>query len=239
MLRQAHNRSMPVRQLSDMMRKRGLLDAAPEEACSVLRASFLAEEHRGYASGRRPRVTHVGRDRFALTELPSDAIAAAEASLASVVESTRKVVRERMKAFLSELPLPSLERVAHLYLEERGYADVRWVKRAGKSAYATAMAPWGLVLVGVRTGSVEVDRRGIGELRVGLRAKKIGAALFLAPQDLGDDAREELEKDGGPVQLIVGDAWVNDLIRAGIGAHEVAVRVPFLDTELLADLRRG
>ncbi len=107
------------------------------------------------------------------------------------------------------------------------------------SAYAQGAAPgtdevW---LIGVRSGPKPVDRRGIGELRAGVRAKSLAAGLLLSPVELSADASEELDRDGPLVQLLVGPAFVATLASVGVGVTAQAAPVLYLDPQFFAEIR--
>ncbi|MEM9491752.1 MAG: hypothetical protein AAGC55_21580, partial [Myxococcota bacterium] len=106
-----------------------------------------------------------------------------------------------------------------------------WIKQAQRSSYAVGEPPGGLgqVLIGVRSGNDPVDRRGIGELRVGVQAKGLSSGLLLAPQDLSDIAITELRRPGPSIAVVVGDALVAELARQGIGVLPARLQVPKFD----------
>ena len=95
-----------------------------------------------------------------------------------------------------------------------------------RSSYAVGEPPSGIgpVLIGVRAGSEPVDRRGIGELRVGVQAKDLVSGLLVAPEGLSDIARQELRRPGPSISLLVGDSFVSALVTSGIGV--MAGQVP-------------
>ena len=90
------------------------------------------------------------------------------------------------------------ERLIHAYLVAAGYREIEWVKRVGGISYASATAP-GIertVLISARSGDQPIDRRGIGELRVGVEAKNLVAGILFSPRELSEDAERELERAG-------------------------------------------
>src|SRR5690606_7768404 len=95
-----------------------------------------------------------------------------------------------LAARLAKASPSGFERIIHAYLVAAGYRDIDWVKRVGGISYATATAP-GIartVLLSARSGAEPIDRRGIGELRVGVEAKDLVAGILMTPGELSEDA---------------------------------------------------
>ena len=229
---------VPVKQLAQMMRKRHLIDGDPERIWRPLKAALLAEQQRRLASGLPARVAYRGRDLFAYRGSANAELEAAENGLELSAHRLRGATERTLAARLANLDLPVLEQVAHLYLSQLGWRDLEWIKRVGRTGYAVAQEPGGsqAVLVGVRAGNQEVDRRGVGELRAGVEAKELGRGLLLAPRELGDEALAELDRPGRPVSVLCGLPWAADLALAGVGVAVRALPVTYLDTELFERL---
>ncbi|ACY16657.1 HTH domain-containing protein [Haliangium ochraceum] len=227
-----------VKQLAQMMRKRDLLSGDPSAVWPHLKAALLADEQRYRDRGLRPRIVYRGRDLFALAPQPSSpALMEAESKLGQAVQDLSDATHQVLKERLSAMDLPTLEQVAHIYLLDRGWKNVQWIKRVQRSSYAEVEASDGLgtVLVGVRAGEAAVDRRGVGELRAGVTAKGFTSGLLLAPQELSDTAHAELARKGRSVTALVGDAFVRELMRRGIGVLRKSVPVTYLDDDFFAE----
>jgi restriction endonuclease Mrr len=221
-----------ARQIASMMRKRQLLSGDPETLWPHVKAALISDEHDRLAHGMRPRVVHHGRDQFALAEKPADAaLADAEDAMERASAAMAAATHAAVKARLGALDLAALERVVHVLLVRQGWQQIEWIKRVQRSAYAVAHAPDGVgtMLVGVRAGDQPVDRRGVGELRVGIQAKKLPGGLLVAPQPLSEMGRQELRRNGPSISLLVGDALVSMLIQSGIGVRTGHVPVSLVD----------
>jgi restriction endonuclease Mrr len=230
----AGNGSQPTRakQIALMMRKRQLLSGDPEQLWPHVKAALISDEQDRLARGMRPRVVYRGRDQFALAEGPIDpALADAEDAMERATAAMAAATHGAVQARLGALDLAALERVVHVLLVRQGWQQIEWIKRVQRSAYAVAQAPDGLgtMLVGVRAGDQPVDRRGVGELRVGIQAKKLPGGLLVAPQPLSEAGRQELRRNGPSISLLVGDALVSMLIQNGIGVRTGQVPVSLVD----------
>lgn len=228
---------MPVRQLASMLRKRSLIDAEPEQVWPALRAELLADERAHRALGLRPRVVHRGRDLFA----PGPSALAGselESQLAQSVLSIAATTLRGLTAWMAAASPGAFERLIHTYVVATGYRDVEWIKRIDGISYAQAIAP-GIdrpVLLSARSGSAPIDRRGVGELRVGVEAKGVPFGTLFAASGLSLEAERELERPGRSIYVVCGDALASALIGAGLGVHRTAVAVQLLDEQFLEDL---
>jgi hypothetical protein len=233
---------MQVKQLAQMMRKRRRLEGDPHEMWPLLKAALLTDEQQHRARGLRPRVVHRGRDLFGAAGGAVRAeLARAERALERAHLDMLAATHAALADQLSQLDLPALERLVQLYLEREGWGSVRWIKRSGRSGYALvepADIP-GPVLVGVRAGDVPVDRRGVGELRAGLDAKDLPRGLLIAPQELSEEARVELDRGGRPVTTLIGARMVRAMASSGIGVLSTSVPVQYLDVELFDAIAEG
>src|SRR6185503_1522779 len=226
---------VPVKQLAQMMRKRRLVDEEPDRMWRALKSALLADTQRRLGAGLPPRVVYRGRDLFAYRPSGNAELEAAEASLETAANRLRGATERALAARLADLALPALEQVAYLYLVQTGWRDIDWIKRVDRSGYAVAREPGDgqVVLVGVRAGNQEIDRRGVGELRAGITAKNLVRGVLLAPRELGTDARSELERQGPPVAVMAGLPWASALVHAGIAVSQRMLPVAYLDGELL------
>src|SRR3569623_708016 len=88
-------------------------------------------------------------------------------------------------------------------------------------------------------GGQQIDRRGIGERRVGGEAKDLVAGILFAPRELSPDAEQELERAGRSISVMCGDLLVAALIATGVGVVSAAAPVHYLDDQLLDELLAG
>lgn len=228
---------LPVKQLAAMLRKRGLIEGEPDLIWPQLRAELIADERAFRSLGLRPRVVHRGRDLFA----PGPSFSSEESQLVAAVTSIQAATARNLAGWIAQASPAAFERLIHSYLAAVGYRDVNWVKRVDGIAYAQATAP-GIersVLVSARSGSGAIDRRGIGELRVGVEAKNLPFGYLFAAGSLSPEAERELERAGRSIVVVCGDALVSALMSAGIGVASTAVSVRLLDEQFLDELNAG
>ena len=232
---------MPVRQLAGMMRKRGLLDADPEQAWPHLKAALIGDERSYRALGLRPRIVYRGRDLFGPGPVAQSATAGAEAELARALSVMAVATHQTLKQRLAQASQAGFERLAHAYLVSAGFRDIAWIKQVEGISYATALPPEGTstVLVSARSGDTPVDRRGVGELRVGVEAKGLLAGYLLAARELSAEAERELERPGRSLTMLVGDSFISALLAAGVGVVTAAAPVRYVDDQLLGELLAG
>ena len=232
---------MPVKQLAGMMRKRGLLDVDPEQAWPHLKAALLGDERSYRALGLRPRIVYRGRDLFAPGPVAQSATADAEAALAQALSSMAVATHATLKARIGQAGQAGFERLVHAFLIAVGYQEVNWIKRTEAISYATAIAPGssGTILISARAGDAPVDRRGVGELRVGVEAKGLLAGHLFAARELSADAERELERPGRSIAVYAGDGFVTALITAGVGVVTAAAPIRYVDDQLFGELLAG
>lgn len=232
---------MPVKQLAAMMRKRGLFEGDPEQAWPGLKSALLADERSYRALGLRPRIVYRGRDLFAPGPVVQSASGAAEGALACALSGVHASTRAALRARVAQASAAGFERIVDAYLTAAGYRDLTWVKRIDGIAYATALPPHGErpIMISARAGDTPVDRRGVGELRVGVEAKALHYGLLLAARELGEEAERELEKAGRSIQALVGDGLVDALVTAGVGVVTAAAPLAYVDDQLLDELLAG
>lgn len=232
---------LPVRQLAAMMRKRNLVETDPEQLAPQLKAELLGDERSYRTLGLRPRIVYRGRDLFAPGPVAMSQTAEAEAGMASALSRLAGATHRALAQRIMKASPAGFERLIHAYLVAAGYKDITWVKRLGGISYAQAMAP-GIgrtVLISARSGSEPIDRRGIGELRVGVEAKNLVAGILMSAPELSEDAEKELERAGRSIAVICGDQLVAALIAAGVGVVSSAAPLHFVDDQLLDELLAG
>ena len=236
-----NNQPLPVRQLAAMMRKRSLVNQDPEQLWPQLKAELLGDERSYRTLGLRPRIVYRGRDLFAPGPVSTSATADAEANVASALSRLAGATHHALAHRLSRASAQGFERIIHAYLVAAGYREIDWIKRVGGIAYATALAP-GLertVLISARSGDQAIDRRAIGELRVGVEAKDLVAGILFAASEVSEDAERELERAGRSIAVMCGDQLVASLVKAGVGVVSAAAPVHYLDDQLLDELLAG
>ena len=147
-------------------------------------------------------------------------------------------VRSTLKQRLLAASTTGLERIIATLLLAQGYRDVVWVKRVDGICYGTAVAPGTAlpILISARSGNDAVDRRGIGELRVGVEAKGAALGMLFAPADLGAEALREWERPGRSIAVCCGDALVEACVAAGIGVQSLPTVVQYCDESFLDEL---
>jgi hypothetical protein len=232
---------LPVRQLAAMMRKRNLVETDPEQLWPQLKAELLGDERSYRTLGLRPRIVYRGRDLFAPGPVAMSQTAEAEASVAAALSRLAVATHRALAARIARASGPGFERLIHAYLVAAGFRDIAWVKRVAGIAYAQATAP-GLartVLISARSGDQPIDRRGIGELRVGVEAKDLVAGILFSARELSEDAERELERAGRSISVVCGDQLVAALIAAGVGVVSSAAPMHHVDDQLLDELLAG
>jgi hypothetical protein len=232
---------MPVRQLAAMMRKRSLVQQDPEQLWPQLKAELLGDERSYRTLGLRPRIVYRGRDLFAPGPVATSATADAEANVAQALSKLAGATHRAFAARLTRASAQGFERLIHAFLVAAGYREIEWVKRVAGIAYATALAP-GLartVLVSARSGDQPIDRRAVGELRVGVEAKNLVSGILFAPGEVSEDAERELERAGRSIVVTCGEQLVAALVAAGVGVVSAAAPLHYVDDQLLDELLAG
>ncbi|MCW5804713.1 MAG: restriction endonuclease [Deltaproteobacteria bacterium] len=232
---------LPVRQLAAMMRKRSLVELDPEQLAPQLKAELLGDERSYRTLGLRPRIVYRGRDLFAPGPVAMSQTADAEANVASALSRLAGATHRALSQRIARATAAGFERLIHAYLVAAGYRDIAWVKRIGGISYASAIAP-GIdrtILLSARSGDQPIDRRGIGELRVGVEAKNLVAGILFSARELSEDAERELERAGRSIAVICGDQLVATLIASGVGVVSAAAPLHYVDDQLLDELLAG
>lgn len=232
---------MPVRQLAGMMRKRGLIDADPEVVWPHLKAALLGDERSYKSLGLRPRIVYRGRDLFGPGPVAQSVTATAETDLARALSSMAVATHRALKDRIATATQAGFERLVHAYMVAAGFRDIEWIKRVEGISYATALPPEGksTVLISARSGDQPVDRRGIGELRVGVEAKQLLAGYLFAARELSPEAERELERNGRSITVMAGDSFVSALLSLGVGVVTAAAPLRYVDDQLLGELLAG
>ena len=232
---------LPVRQLAAMMRKRSLVNQDPEQLWPQLKAELLGDERSYRTLGLRPRIVYRGRDLFAPGPVAMSQTAEAEAGVANALSRLASATHGALALRLKRATPQGFERIIHAYLVAAGYRDIEWVKRVGGISYAQATAP-GIsrtVLISARSGDQPIDRRGIGELRVGVEAKDLVAGILFSATELSEDAERELERAGRSIVVMCGEQLVAALVKSGVGVVSAAAPLHYLDDQLLDEILAG
>ncbi len=232
---------LPVRQLAAMMRKRSLVETDPEQLAPQLKAELLGDERSYRTLGLRPRIVYRGRDLFAPGPVSMSATADAEAGFAAALSRLAGATHRAFSQRVAKASGAGFERLIHAYLVAAGYRDIAWVKRIGGISYASVTAP-GIdrtILISARSGDQPIDRRGIGELRVGVEAKNLVAGILFSARELSEDAERELERAGRSISVVCGEHLVALLIAAGVGVVSAAAPLHYVDDQLLDELLAG
>jgi len=232
---------LPVRQLAQMMRKRSLVESDPEQLAPQLKAELLGDERSYRTLGLRPRIVYRGRDLFAPGPVAMSVTADAEAGFAAALSRLAGATHRALSQRVAKASPAGFERLIHAYLVAAGYRDIAWVKRIGGISYASVTAP-GIdrtILISARSGDQPIDRRGIGELRVGVEAKNLVAGILFSARELSEDAERELERAGRSISVICGDQLVAAFIAAGVGVVSSTAPLHYVDDQLLDELFAG
>ncbi len=242
-LRGSDGRPMHFRQIIDQAVKRKLLRGDAPELWRMLRAAVLVEARAREAAGLRPRVRAVGGGNYALGDRRLDGeLAQYERELGERAARLSEATRAALHRRLGRLAPAAFETLGRLLLERMGLASVELVKRGEGVAYFGAVRPRGRkakVLVGMRPGEGELQRRAVGELRAGLKARSYDEGILLAGGRAGGEALAELSAGAGPVDLYDGEALAALCVRLGVGVMKRLVPVDTLDIELFGELSEG
>ena len=224
-----------------MMRKRNLVEQEPEALWPQLKAELLGDERSYRTLGLRPRIVYRGRDLFAPGPVVMSSTADAEAGFAAALSRLAGATHRAFAQKIAKASGAGFERLIHAYLVAAGYREIAWVKRVDGISYASAIAP-GIdrtILLSARSGDEPIDRRGIGELRVGVEAKNLVAGILFSARELSEDAEKELERAGRSIAVVCGSQLVAALIEKGVGVVSAAAPVHYLDDQLLDELLAG
>jgi hypothetical protein len=134
---------------------------------------------------------------------------------------------------------PAFETLLRALCDKLGIAGLELVRRGDGVAYYGGQRTRGLgtvkVLVAIRPGEAEINRRAVGELRAGLAAKGCDEGLLFAGGRPAPEALAEL-KNGPGVTAYDGLALAQLLIQHGLGVRRTFVPVDYLDLDFLSEL---
>lgn len=225
--RQPH--PVPTRQLAAMMRKRDLLAGDPERIATSLKHVLWADERAHRARGQRPPVVYRGRDVFAPGARLLGATAREEHEVAKAMANLETAGKRALAARLTTLPSSAFEGLAELLALSLGFTQIEWVKRVDGIAYASAMRGGEATMISARGGDAPLDRRAIGEFRVGMSINGVAHGTLLSLGGPSEESRREMERGGPGVALLVGNEFLDALWRSGLVTHATFAPIWTLD----------
>ena len=237
MLRMHNRRAVSVRQLVHMVRGRLVEGESKEVTAHTLKVMLLHDTRDRVAQGKRPRFYGTGREQFGLTstKIPNSVLSA-ESAVEDATQTLQQETFAALQQHLGGLKASAMEHLAQRYLAHNGWKNVAWIKRSEHASYALGTWDYGEKLIGIRIGKSPVDRAGVGELRVGIKVKKLPGGLLLASAELGAEAKEELNKADNNIDAICGQRFLQELARAQLGIVSAVMPISYLDTDFLEQL---
>jgi hypothetical protein len=224
--------TMPVRQLTQTMIRRDLLEGKADRLWRMVKGVLLVSEQRRTTRGLMPLVRYHGKDLFSAShEAGRSLVNVAATALQKAAEDYAAAVESETLDRLARLAPAMLERIAYVYLQSAGWTEIEWIKRVESSSYALATAPGSVdqSMIAVRSGPEKVDRRGVGELRAGLHAKGITTGVLISPCEMSDDADAELAKEGAPLRIVCGGDFASELVAREVGLTWRHIQLPQID----------
>jgi hypothetical protein len=241
-MRSEGGRPMHVRHLTDVMIKRHLVEGrgGPNEVARALRVVLVREQREREGEGLRARVRPAGGGQWALVERRLDQeLAPLERELAEKAARLSKATVAAMRRRIGRLPPAAFEALCRALVERLGVTQLELVRRGDGVVYYGGQRVLGSgslrVLIALRAGEAEVNRRAVGELRAGLQAKGYDQGILLAAGRAGDEALAEL-KAGPGVTAYDGLATAELCARQGLGVRRLYLPVDYLDVELFSEL---
>jgi hypothetical protein len=244
-LRGAEGRPLHVSAIAEEVVRRKLVDerGGASEIARQVRAALIRDERERHAEGLRHRFLNLGGGVFALAEkrlepelLPLERELADRA--ARVRDATRAAIRRR----LLRLAPAAFEALGRALLDKMGVERVELVRRAEGVAYYGGVRSTGVgqmkVLVAMRAGEQEINRRAVGELRAGLQIRGFDEGLLFAAGRPAADGTAELKNSPG-VTAYDGQTLAGLLVKHGLGVRRLSLPVDYLDLELFHELTDG
>jgi restriction endonuclease Mrr len=122
--------------------------------------------------------------------------------------------------------------------DKLGITGLELLRRGEGVTYWGGTRPRGVattrVLIALRPGEGEINRRAVGELRAGLAAKGYDEGLLLGAGRPNAEALAELKQGG--VTLYDGAALASLLVKHGLGVRRVSMPVDYLDLDFFFEL---
>jgi hypothetical protein len=234
---------MHVRHLTDLAIKKGMLAGQPNELARQVRAALVRELRERESEGLRARVRSLGGGNYSLVDKKLDQdLAQAERELADKAARQRDATKMALRRRLGRLSPPAFEALGRVLLDKLGVSNVELIRRGEGVAYFGGVRVLGAgalkVLIALRPGEAEINRRAVGELRAGLQARGYDEGLLFAAARLGGDGAAEL-KNGSGVVVHDGLSLATLLVKHGLGVRRLHLPVDYLDLEFLQELSEG
>ena len=240
-LRTQDGRPQHARALAQEVEKRKILDGRPQpEVVREVRMALHGELSGRTHKGLRPRLRALGGGNYAVIDRKlDDELLHAERALEVALERAQAAAVTAVRRRLSKLSPFSFEQLGRLCAESLGVERPTLVKRGEGVSYYGGERSLGAfrsrVLIGVRTGEAELQRRAVGELRAGLDARGFDEGFLFALGRLSGDAREEL-RSGRAVTVYDGDSIAAFLVDRKLGVRVQHAPVPYVDVDFFAEL---
>ena len=240
-LRSQDGRPQHARALAQEVEKRKILEGRPQpevvrEVRMALHGELSGRTHRGL----RPRLRSLGGGNYAVIDRKlDDELLHAERALEVALERAQAAAVTAVRRRLSKLSPFSFEQLGRLCAEALGVERPTLVKRGEGVSYYGGERSLGAfrsrVLVGVRTGEAELQRRAVGELRAGLDARGFDEGFLFGLGRLSADARDEL-RSGRAVTVYDGDSIAAFLVDKKLGVRMQYAPVPYVDVDFFAEI---
>jgi len=205
-------------------------------ACSVSLPSSTA------ADGLRPRVRALGGGNYGTVDKKLDPeLMQAERELGSSAGRLRDATRVAVRRRLGRMAPAAFDALGRTLADKLGITGLELLRRGEGVTYWGGTRPSGVattrVLIALRPGEGEVNRRAVGELRAGLAAKGYDEGLLFSAGRPNAEALAEL-KTGG-VTVYDGAALATLLVKHGLGVRRVTMPVDYLDIDFFGELNEG
>ncbi|MEO6953787.1 MAG: HTH domain-containing protein [Polyangia bacterium] len=240
-LRSQDGRPQHARALAQEVEKRKILEGRPQpEVVREVRMALHGELSGRTHKGLRPRLRALGGGNYAVIDRKlDDELLHAERALEVALERAQAAAVTAVRRRLSKLSPFSFEQLGRLCAESLGVERPTLVKRGeGVSYYGGERALGAFhsrVLIGVRSGEAELQRRAVGELRAGLDARGFDEGFLFSIGRLSSDARDEL-RSGRAVTVYDGDSIAAFLVDKKLGVRMQFAPVPYVDVDFFAEL---
>jgi hypothetical protein len=241
-LRSGDGRPMHLRHLVDTAIKRRLVDTRmpPQELVRWLRAAFLRELRDGESAGLRPRVRALGGGQFSAAEHKLDGdLVHAERAFSDGAKRLHEVTLAALRRQIGRLPPAAFEVLVRTLVEKLGVDKLELVRHGDGVVYWGGERRCGItvvkILLALRAGEGEIDRRAVGELRAGVVARGFGEGWLFAGGNAHAEALNELAAGSGVI-VYDGAASAQLCLEHGAGVRRAWLPVAYLDVDFFADL---
>jgi hypothetical protein len=232
---------MHVRHLADSAVKRRAVDdkTSPGEFVRLARAALVREPRDREADGLRPRIRALGGGNYGTVDKKLDPeLLQAERDLASGAGRLRDATRAAVRRRLGRMAPAAFDALGRTLADKLGITGLELLRRGEGVTYWGGTRPRGVattrVLIALRPGEGEINRRAVGELRAGLAAKGYDEGLLLGAGRPNAEALAELKQGG--VTLYDGAALASLLVKHGLGVRRVSMPVDYLDLDFFFEL---